>query len=354
MHTQYAKIMIIIACALMFYYVIQRFFTIFNSNNHKWIALLIATIIAGISWLSILYSWWNKFIDIMWTISSRIFVLWFLLFIFFIIENIISTRYKINPRIILSIIIITLWLWIFFSLKTKITNLEIQSDKITKDTKILLISDIHVDHILSTFHIKKIQKAIKKYDVDFVLIAWDLLNKPNPDYVASYSILSWNDYPPILAIVWNHDSMRDTEIVQRISDISNVKILNNETININWIQIVWIIDKSIWWNRSLNDNMDSTKIDTENNLFTILLIHQPISLEKLQDYPIDLEVAGHTHRWQFYWMRKVVEWANDYTYWEYKLWEKTAFVTQWIGTWWLPFRLWTQSEMVIINLNKTK
>jgi predicted MPP superfamily phosphohydrolase len=30
------------------------------------------------------------------------------------------------------------------------------------------------------------------------------------------------------------------------------------------------------------------------------MTHQPIDLDKLKDYPIDLEVAGHTHRGQIY------------------------------------------------------
>jgi predicted MPP superfamily phosphohydrolase len=83
-----------------------------------------------------------------------------------------------------------------------------------------------------------------------------------------------------------------------------------------------------------------------------LVTHQPIGLEKLEDYPVDLEVAWHTHRGQFYGIMELSRMANDYLYGEHKLWDKTAFVTQWIWTWGLPFRLWTQSEMVIINLIK--
>jgi hypothetical protein len=83
-----------------------------------------------------------------------------------------------------------------------------------------------------------------------------------------------------------------------------------------------------------------------------LLTHQPIGLEKLKNYPIDLEVAGHTHHWQIFWLRKFVDIVNDYWYGKFEENWKTAIVTQWIGTWWLPFRLWTQSEMVIINLKK--
>lgn len=158
--------------------------------------------------------------------------------------------------------------------------------------------------------------------------------------------------PPILAAVWNHDVMFNTEVIQKIPGVSNIKLLNNESIEINWIQVIWIIDKSIRWNNSIKDIMDQVDLKNDSELFSILITHQPISLEKLEDYPVDLEVAWHTHRGQFYGIRELVEIVNDYWYWKYEHNWRIAFVTQWIWTWWLPFRLGTQSEMVIINLIK--
>jgi predicted MPP superfamily phosphohydrolase len=178
------------------------------------------------------------------------------------------------------------------------------------------------------------------------------MNRPNTNYTSYFSELKSEKFPPIYAVMGNHDVMWNTEIVKDISNKSSIKFLNNESIEINWIQLIWIIDKSLWWNLNINEIMDWVDLNNDSDLFSILLTHQPIWLEKLKNYPIDLEIAWHTHRGQFYWMRKVVEWMNDYAYWEYKLWDRTAFVTQWIWTWGLPFRLWTQSEMVIINLIK--
>ena len=267
------------------------------------------------------------------------------------IENIIHIWYKTNPRIIVWVIVIILWLWVYFSLCTKVINLNIKTDKIQKDVKILLVSDIHTEHVTQNFHVKKIIKAIKEENPDFVIIAWDMMNKPNRGYIDYLKAFKSVDNTPIFAVEWNHDVMWNTQIVNDIPNKSEIKILNNETVEIEWIQLIWIIDKSLWWN-SVQQTMDQIDFNGNQNLFTILISHQPIWLEKLQDYPIDLEVAWHTHRGQFYWMRKVVEWMNDYAYWEYKLWGRTAFVTQWIWTWGLPFRLWTQSEMVIINLIK--
>ena len=337
-------------CICMFFYVIWRFFVIFW-NDSKLIPLIISIILAILVMWTFMYQWDSKILDIMWTIGSRIFVLGFLLMIFLFIENIIHIWYKINPRIIVWIILFIFWLWTYFALHTKIKNLNIETDKIENDVKILLVSDIHTENVTQDFHVNKIIKTIEKEKPDFVIIAWDLMNKPNYGYIDHLKPFKSVKKIPIFAVEWNHDVMWNTTIVQNIPDKSGIRILNNESVKIAWIQVIWIIDKSLWWN-SVEQIMNQVEFDENQDLFNILITHQPIWLDKLQDYPIDLEVAWHTHRGQFYWMRKVVEWMNDYAYWEYKLWDKTAFVTQWIWTWWLPFRLWTQSEMVIINLIK--
>lgn len=348
----FANIAITIVNASMFYYVMSRISNIFGLNTHKWILIAIAFIISLIIISTIMYHGNSKLLDILWTTSSWIFVLWFLFAVVLFFEQIIWIRYKINPRIFSWIIIIILWLWIFFALNTKITTYDITSDKIPQDTKILLVSDIHTDHIFKSFHIKKIKKIIENQNFDFVLIAWDMMNKANQDYPNYFSTLKSDQYPPIIAIMWNHDLMWDQEIVNEIPNNSSIKLLKNESIEINWIQIIWIIDKSVWWNTILEDNLDKSDIDHDNDKFGILLTHQPIWLEKLKNYPIDLEVAWHTHRGQIFGLRKFVDMVNDYWYGEYKENWKTAIITQWIGTRWLPFRLWTQSEMVIINLYK--
>lgn len=341
-------------CIWMFFYVIWRFFAIFE-NDSKVIPLIISVILTILVMWTFMYQWESKIIDIIWTISSRIFVLWFLLLIMLWIANIISIWYKINPRIIIWIITLILWLWTYFSLHTKITNLNIETDKIQKDVKILLVSDIHVENVTQDFHVKKIIKTIKKEKPDFVIIAGDLMNKPNDSYVDYFSAFKSIKNTPIFAVKWNHDIMWNGTIVNNIPKNSEIVFLDNaitqnDLLN---IQIAGIADKSAWWNNSLDDIMNQVEFNqNSDDLFTILITHQPIWLEKLKDYPVDLEVAWHTHRGQFYWIMELSRITNDYLYWEYKLWDRTAFVTQWIWTWWLPFRLWTQSEMVIINLKK--
>ena len=340
-------------CTAMFYYVIWRFFVIFG-NNSKLIPFIIAIILACYVVFTFMYQWNSKSLDILSTISSRVFVLWFILFVILLIEHSISIWYKINPRITLWIIIVILATWFYCSLQTKIVNLNIQSDKIQKDTKILLVSDIHVENVTQDFHVNKIIKTIESEKPDFVIIAWDLMNKPNKTYINYFSAFKSVKDIPIFAVKWNHDVMWNGTIVNDIPKNSGIILLNNtvtknDSLN---IQIAGIIDKSIWEGKSLDEIMDEVDFDNSGDWFTILITHQPIWLEKLNGYPIDLEVAWHTHRGQFYGIMELSRLANDYLYGEYKLWDRTAFITQWIWTWWLPFRLWTQSEMVLINLTK--
>lgn len=343
---------LILCWTLMFFYVIWRFFVIFG-NDLKFIPIIIAIILSVIVFSTFMYQWNSKILDIIWTISSWIFVLWFLLLIILAIFHAISyVRHPINPWIILWVIILILWTWVYCSLRSKITNLNIETNKIQKDAKILLVSDIHVENVTQNLHVNQILKAIELEKPDFVIIAWDLMNKPNITYLKYFSSFKSVKDTPIFAVIWNHDVMWNTGIVNKIPEVSGIKILNNESIEINWVRLIWLVDKSLRWVQSPKKFMDSIKNENNSDLFSILITHQPISLEKIEDYPFDLEVAWHTHRGQFYWIMELSRLANDYLYWEYKYGDKIVFVTQWIWTWWLPFRLWTQSEMVIINLIK--
>lgn len=147
----------------------------------------------------------------------------------------------------------------------------------------------------------------------------------------------------------NHDIMGDQELFYSIQNLSPIKILANESIEWEGINLVGILDKSNRKGKSLDEILTSFPLP-QNNHFTIFLTHQPITLDQLEKYPFDLELAGHTHRGQFYGLRKVVERVNGYGYGRFDAFGKTAFVTQGIGTRGLPFRLGTQSEVVMLHL----
>ena len=66
--------------------------------------------------------------------------------------------------------------------------------------KILLVSDIHSENVTQDFHIKKIIKTINEEKPDFVIIAGDLMNKPNNSYVDYFSAFNSVKDIPIFAV----------------------------------------------------------------------------------------------------------------------------------------------------------
>ncbi|MDR0833132.1 MAG: metallophosphoesterase [Candidatus Symbiothrix sp.] len=83
---------------------------------------------------------------------------------------------------------------------------------------------------------------------------------------------------------------------------------------------------------------------------TILLDHEPYNLEETEAAGIDLQFSGHTHHGQIFPFNKLVEHLFEVAY-GYKQKGKTGvYVTSGIGLWGPPFRIGTQSEIVVVKL----
>ncbi len=207
-----------------------------------------------------------------------------------------------------------------------------------------------MEAVHNTRYIQSIVNKIQALQPDFVLLGGDLMNTAKSDYVDAFEPFNQLKMP-VYATLGNHDNMWEAKAISGIFAITKIIPLRNQSITISWIQVVWIDDKSYRSGKNLTEILDESKIATGAN-YTILISHQPQKLSKLNWYPIDLELAGHTHNGQFVPLTWMIWLFNDYAYGKYTDWKKTAFVSQWIGTWWGPLRIGTQSELVLITLKK--
>ena len=356
----------------MTYYIISRRISILwiNISNKKTILLISLFISISIVVLFLIQSYEKKTISIISSLASRLFMLIPILTILTGIENIIQITVlnilsnnnlfetKIWWLTTLGIFLLLFIYGVYTSFNTRITNVEFINDKISKDINIMLVADIHVDDIISTVHLKEIKKQILEQKPDIVLIAWDLFNISKFRQAEYFKVLTWIN-TPMFAIEWNHDIMGDIKALDRVWEITNIKFLQNEkTILPEFnIQILWIKEQNKFDNKSNNEVisikeiLEKTNITGENT-FNILLTHQPINLKKINTLPIDLELAWHTHNMQIRGLHFISHLVNDYTYWYHILENQKAFITQWIGTRWLPIRWWTKSEIVMLRIKK--
>lgn len=302
--------------------------------------MFVAMLLTNLSWSIVEYAW----IILIWII----YVTW-VLSPLLIVRDIVSIWYKIPVVFMIAISVIWLGFGIYKWTTIKVTPLTISNKNISKDYKIVFISDIHVEIIHNSRYVQKIVNKIKEIKPDFVLIGWDLMNSAKLSYVDAF--LPFNQIQvAVYATLWNHDHMGDSGVVAKISEKTNIVVLRNQSIDVNGIQVVGIDDKSYRGNKKITDILKESNISNSGQ-FTILVSHQPQKLNKLSLYQIDLELAWHTHNGQFIPFSRIIWWLNDYKYGKYIYNDMIAFVSQWIGSWWAPIRIWTQSELVLVSLS---
>lgn len=95
---------------------------------------------------------------------------------------------------------------------------------------------------------------------------------------------------PLFAIEGNHDLMGYKELLQELTTITPIQLLQDETIEIQDITLIGLKDKSNQDKTSLGQIISKLSPEQQQN-FTLLLTHQPLTLENLKPYPIDLELA---------------------------------------------------------------
>ena len=91
------------------------------------------------------------------------------------------------------------------------------------------------------------------------------------------------------------------------------------------------------------------KIDTSRPI--ILLDHQPYNLTDAEAAGIDLQFSGHTHHGQVWPMSLVTDYIYEQSH-GYRQWRDThIYVSSGLSLWGPPFRIGTESEMVVFELS---
>lgn len=337
----------------MFFYVWWRFSVLFDMDYTHWFLI------------SIFIAWWLVLLNCFNFITKKV-VHYLALFVVFIFTCLIVTAITLAIEQVFRLNFWTsgIWLWVvlicviigiillgYFQHKKLInTILVVQSEKIKKNRKLIFISDLHVDWFHWKRFIKNLVWKIMLEEPDCVLIWGDLVNIPNKSYIRYFRSFKRINVP-IYAVIWNHDVYfgDDISIIEKVCNEWNISLLRNQSFNLfDDIQLVGIDDEELRNGKKLRKILNETDMKNDWN-FTILLSHRPYRLSKLVHTPVDLELAGHTHKGQIWGFTQFSQYLYDYVYGLVKWRDKKAFTSQWVGSL-LPIRLWTQGEIVVLHL----
>lgn len=360
-------IFLILVCALLFFVhfaVYKGLISIFAfSSGLALTSLKIFLIVFGLSFVVaniLAFKYNNLFTRIFYTISTSWYgILFYLLLavVFYavlvlVLNNFLPSVPILFGKIFLVLAILTGIYGFWNAENTIIKNYEVNLPNLPKsweNKKIVWISDVHLGLVHRDNFFEKIVEKIKQENPDIIFIGGDLYDGLKIDKTAVIS--SFQDLKPPLGsyfVTGNHEEFDDaTDFIKAVKSVG-VKVLNNEAVNIDGVQIVGISDRDSK-NRQVFENI-LTKLNLNKTAPIVLLKHQPSELDVAEKSGVNLQISGHTHRaqmWPLSYVTKIIFKGFDYGQKNYG--NMQVVVSDGVGTWGPPLRVGTHSEILVLS-----
>ena len=245
-------------------------------------------------------------------------------------------------------------------------------DSSGKSLRIALIADLHLSvnsHIETT---QKMVERINEASPDLVLVAGDVFTSTYRGLrdPGKYAAALRGIHAPlgVYAVYGNHDvserlfagfavrpvreAFRPAEMEQFFSD-SGFTVLADACVELRGgeITLAGRLDASKAGDGT-SDRLTAAELlsGTRKDSITLVLEHEPVEYDALQEQGADLVFSGHTHNGQIFPGNLYVQLANRNAYGQKKIGGMETFVTSGVGTFGPPMRTGTNSEIMIIDV----
>ena len=212
--------------------------------------------------------------------------------------------------------------------------------------KIAQISDTHLGIINGENLARKITRLVNEEKVDWVFLTGDILDGSGDDL--SKLIEPFEQIKaPIFYITGNHETYLGIDKVVKAIEKTKIKLLRDEIVDLNGLQVVGIDYPPRGQRKNLKPILE--KIDRTKP--SILLWHQPSHVDLIRQYPVSLQLSGHTHNGQM-WPMKIFTHLifKEYDHGLHQIGDFFIYTTSGAGTWGPPMRIGSTPEIVIITV----
>ncbi|WP_186577631.1 metallophosphoesterase [Aquibacillus kalidii] len=225
--------------------------------------------------------------------------------------------------------------------------------------KIVQFSDTHIGFHYTLDQFEELVNTINKHNPDCVVFTGDLVDRPDQFKWDNRIIKSLSNINAPYGKYWiygNHDhGGYGTDIIKEVMDKSDFVMLKNANTKIDNGLDRFVI-------AGLDDvmlgapNLDHALEGSNPELFTLLLCHEPDYAEVVQQFPVDVQLSGHSHGGQvqipFFGYIYTPTLAESYVEGKYSvgLHPLQLYVSRGIGTTRLPYRFLCKPELNIYRL----
>jgi uncharacterized protein len=214
---------------------------------------------------------------------------------------------------------------------------------------VALISDVHLGQVRNDGFLRRMVSKILHEHPDAVLIAGDLYDgTPLAVERAAEPLRKLTAPHGVYFVAGNHEQFGDDEKYLRAVEKAGVRVLRNEKVEIEGLQIVGVSYRDAAIPSGLASKLHG--LDIDRNRASIFLTHAPNHPEVAEAAGFSLQLCGHTHLGQyipFTWIVRRI--YGQFAYGLSRIGNMQAYTSSGAGTWGPPLRLGSNPEIVILQ-----
>ena len=237
---------------------------------------------------------------------------------------------------------------IHYNNKVRVPLDIISSKPLPRDYKVIMMSDLHIGYHNPRRELARWVDMVNAEQPDFILIAGDIIDGSLRPILEEDMAAEFRRFKaPVYAALGNHEYYAGSpEARQFYRDAGIHLLIDNHVVIDSCIAVIGRDDRTNRRRKPIADLMR----DTPDSLFTIVLDHQPYSLERVEQAGVDFQLSGHTHRGQIWPASWITDALYECSWGSYRRGQTQYYVSSGIGIWGGKFRIGTQSEYVVATI----
>ena len=225
-----------------------------------------------------------------------------------------------------------------------------------KSFKIAQLSDMHIGHTIGTDFVRECVARVNAQKPDMIVLTGDIVDLPVEKIAGVLEELRQLKSPyGTYFILGNHEYFRGPETVVAKMRELGFNVLLNESVRIGSgskaFNLVGINDLVSRRFGAMPYDIDAAFRNVDPELPTVVLAHQPKTVELTQERDYNLMLSGHTHGGQIFPFGFLVMLNQTYLAGLYRIdTAKQIFVSRGTGYWGPPVRVLAPSEISLLTL----
>lgn len=235
-----------------------------------------------------------------------------------------------------------------------IKSYDIVSSKIKEPTKIVMLSDLHLDVDVSPKYVKNIVSRVNKLNPDAVVIVGDSVdNVPQKLFNQMQELQGLKAKYGVYITLGNHEFYVGAKAWGMKFASMGLNLLNNYGISLgnSGVYLAGIPDINAAKNYGMPIKLENALYNAKKDDYVILLSHAPKTMEDMNSNNVDLVLSGHTHGGQIYPFHYFTKQANEGML--AGFYNKNGvefYVSRGTRYWGPPMRVLAPSEITVFNL----